>query len=144
MFCSYMPEKFWVKKISVRNISSLNNLNCAKFPKYQKNPNIFCGKLVTLVTCKHVKVKPICGKQICVQNNLQKSQSSIFIDMLTVQMSWINWSLFWNSSFLYTLYFTTLRIFAFFSQICKKIWNFSKWCNSSRNAKKKFCGLICY
>ena len=35
-------------------------------------------------------------------------------------MSWINWRLCWNTSSLYTLYFTTLQIFAFFSQICKK------------------------
>ena len=77
-----------LKKISVCNISSLNKLNCGKFSKYQKNPNTFCENLVTLV--KHVKVKPICGKLICVRHNLQKTQSSIFIDMLTVQMSWIN------------------------------------------------------
>ena len=37
-----------LKKISVRNNSSLNKLNCGKFTKYQKNPNIFCENLVTL------------------------------------------------------------------------------------------------
>ena len=93
-------------------------------------------------TCKNITVKPICDKLICVQNNLQKFQSSIFIDMLTVQMSWINWRLFWNTSFYIYFIFYDIAIFCIFLQICKKIWNFSKWCNSLRNAKKIFCGQI--